>query len=195
MTGTSVERNYITGAWELLPNDVISDVMLETMNAVGPIDYSAADREFAAELHETIEESTLRARLDDLPEAARQTVAGESLHTEPFERTDAAELMLGSTDVSDVSWITPTAQFRAASWPIGTRPHTWQAVAASGGFGRKSAPYAAKILAGTAYELFTDPERLAAATAEFEAATSGREYYTPLPDDAEPPFNVGFGPT
>ena len=194
MTGTSVERNYITGAWELLPNDVISDVMLETMETVGPIEYSAADREFAAELHETIEDSTLRARLEDLPETARQRVAGESLYTEPFERTDAAELMLGSTDVSDVSWITPTAQFRAASWPIGTRPHTWQAVAASGGFGRKSAPYAAKILAGTAYELFTDPERLAAATAEFEAATSDREYYSPLPDEVEPPFSAGFGP-
>jgi aminobenzoyl-glutamate utilization protein B len=194
MTDTAVERNYITGAWELLTNDAIADAMWETMQTLGPIDYSAADREFAAELHETIDEETLQARLDDLPESAREAVAGESLHSEPLERTDAASLMLGSTDVSDVSWITPTAQFRAASWPVGTRPHTWQAVAASGGFGRKSAPYAAKVLAGTAYDLFTDPERLAAATAEFEAATSDRSYYSPLPDEAEPPFGVGFSP-
>ena len=38
----------------------------------------------------------------------------------------------GSTDVGDVSWVTPTTEFYAATWVPGTPPHTWQAVAASG---------------------------------------------------------------
>ncbi|AOW80889.1 amidohydrolase [Halodesulfurarchaeum formicicum] len=194
MTDTTVTRNYITGAYELLTNDTLADLLWETFEELGPIDYSAADREFAAELHDTIDEAALDARLKDLPADAARAVEGESLYSTPLERTDDAPLMLGSTDVSDVSWITPTAQFRAASWPVGTRPHTWQAVAASGGFGRKSAPYAAKVLAGTAYDLFTDPKRLEAAWAEFENATGDRSYESPLPDDAEPPFGVGFSP-
>ncbi|MFB6086550.1 MAG: amidohydrolase [Halodesulfurarchaeum sp.] len=193
MSGTSMTRNYVTGAWELLSNDEIADVMWENFQDVGPLEYSPADRDFAAELHETIDEETIEARLADLPAPAAEKVAGESLFTEPVERTDGAPLMMGSTDVSDVSWITPTAQFRVASWAVGTRPHTWQAVAASGGFGTKSAPYAAKLLAGTAYDLLTDPDRLAAATAEFEATTGNRSYETPLPEDAQPPTDVDIG--
>ncbi|MFP4530084.1 MAG: amidohydrolase [Halodesulfurarchaeum sp.] len=192
MTETDVERNYVTGAWELLTNDTIADVMWENMEALGSIPYDEEDREFAAELHETIDTETLLTRLDDLPEDVREAVEGESLSTEPFPRTDDAPLMMGSTDVSDVSWIAPTAQFRASTWPLGARAHTWQATAASGGFGLRAISYAAKVLAGTAYDLMTSPERLEAAADEFESATGKRSYETPLPSDAEPPFSGGM---
>jgi aminobenzoyl-glutamate utilization protein B len=192
MTETEVEREYVTGAWELLTNDAIADLMLENMEDLGPIPYDEADREFAAELHETIETETLLTRLDDLPEDVRGKIEGESLFTDPVPRTDAAPLMMGSTDVSDVSWIAPTAQFRASAWPVGARAHTWQATAASGGFGLRTVSYAAKVLAGTAYDLMASPDRLEAATEEFESATGNRSYETPLPADAEPPFSGGM---
>lgn len=190
MTGTSMTNKYLTGAWELLSNDTIADVMYDNLSFLGRIEYSPADREFAAELKDTIDQATIEGRLANLPDDAASELSGSSLHSEPFERTDSSDLMMGSTDVSDVSWITPTAQFRVASWPVGTRPHTWQAVSASGGFGTKSAPYAAKALAGTAYDLFTEPDTLAAATAEFEDETGDRSYESPLPPQAEPPFDV-----
>ncbi|MFW5965278.1 MAG: amidohydrolase [Halodesulfurarchaeum sp.] len=192
MTETEAKRKYVTGAWELLTNDTIADLMWENMQDLGPVPYDEDDREFAAELHETIETETLLTRLDDMPPAAREALEGESLYAEPLERTDAGEIMMGSTDVSDVSWIAPTAQFRASAWPVGARAHTWQATAASGGFGRRSVPYAAKVLAGTAYDLMSSPERLEAATEEFESATGRRSYETPLPSDAEPPFGAGM---
>jgi len=192
MSGTSVERQYITGAWELLSNDVIGDVMYDTLSELGPIEYTREDREFAQALQETMDPASIESRFRDLPENAAESLRGEALAFEVFERTDQASLMMGSTDVADVSWITPTAQFRANSWAVGTRPHTWQAVAASGGFGTKSAPYAAKALAGTAYELYTDEAKLVAATEEFEAATGNRTYESPLPPDATPPFDVSL---
>ena len=190
MTGTSMTREYLTGAWELLSNDTIADVMEENLSELGGVGYSPADREFAAELKDTIDPATIAGRLEDLPEAAATELSDASLYSEPFERTGGSDLMMGSTDVGDVSWITPTAQFRVASWAVGTRPHSWQAVAASGGFGTKSAPYAAKALAGTAYDLFTEPDTLAAATAEFEEQTGTRTYESPLPPEAEPPSDV-----
>ena len=34
----------------------------------------------------------------------------------------------GSTDVGDVSWLTPTAQIHVAAWPNGCPGHSWQNV-------------------------------------------------------------------
>ncbi|MFQ3295249.1 MAG: aminobenzoyl-glutamate utilization protein B, partial [Natrialbaceae archaeon] len=50
--------------------------------------------------------------------------------------------------------------------------------------------FAAKVLAGTAYDLLDDPETLGAARAEFEDEIGPDAYETPLPEDAEPPFDV-----
>nr|WP_231751243.1 hypothetical protein [Halogeometricum sp. CBA1124] len=63
-------------------------------------------------------------------------------------------------------------------------------VAANGDFGLKGVAFAAKVLAGATYDLLADEERLAAAREEFEAEIGSDAYETPLPDDAEPPFDV-----
>jgi len=89
-----------------------------------------------------------------------------------------------------VSYIAPTGQFTAATWPVGTPGHSWQVVAANGDFGKKGMMFAAKVLAGTAHDLMTDAETLKAAKAEFEETTGGEPYETPLPPEAEPPFDM-----
>ncbi|WP_129115949.1 hypothetical protein [Halegenticoccus tardaugens] len=89
--------------------------------------------------------------------------------------------------------VTPTGQFTAATWPVGTPGHSWQVVASNGNFAKKGAVYAAKVLAGAAHDLIIDPETLEAARAEFEEITDGKSYETPLPEDAEPPFNLTAG--
>lgn len=94
----------------------------------------------------------------------------------------------GSTEVGDVSQITPTAQFRATTWALGTPGHSWQAVVANGDFGRTAVPYAAKLLAGSTFDLMTDEERLAEAQAEFERETES--YESPFPEGTEPPFEL-----
>lgn len=190
MTQTGVNRRYITGAWEFLVNETIADVMGETLSELGGVGYTDEDREFAAELQQTIDPDVMDERLSRVPAAGREEMRSHSLYTEPMECTDAEEIMMGSTDVADVSWITPTAQFRVASWPVGTTPHTWQAVSASGDFGTKSAVYAAKALAGTAFDLLDDEALLETATAEFEEQTAHTAYESPIPDGIEPPFDV-----
>lgn len=72
----------------------------------------------------------------------------------------------------------------------GRHAHTWRATAANGNFGKKGAVSAAKVLGGTAYALLDDLSILDRASAEFEEATSERSYETPLPPDAEPPFDL-----
>ncbi|MFB6362404.1 MAG: amidohydrolase, partial [Halobacteriales archaeon] len=192
MTGTELDRRFITGCWQFLPNRTITDLMWTNLQDLGPIDFTAEDREFAAALRETLDPDAIEDRLSRLEPDVREMIREHSLAAEPIGPAEEAGLMLGSTEVSDVSWLTPTGEFLGACWPVGTTAHTWQAVAASGDFGRKTAVYIAKALAGTAYDLFAEPDGVAAAQDEFESAKAGREYETPLPAEAEPPFDVGI---
>jgi aminobenzoyl-glutamate utilization protein B len=94
----------------------------------------------------------------------------------------------GSTDVGDVSWLTPTAQFSAATWASNCPGHSWQMVATGKtSFAHKAMLYAGMVLAGTAADLMTSPDILTDAREEFhETAASG--YDCPLEPDlvAEP---------
>ncbi|MFB6191822.1 MAG: amidohydrolase [Haloarculaceae archaeon] len=193
MTRTALDRRYVTGCYQFLPNETLTDLLMENMRAAGQIEYTDEDRAFAADLKETVAEDDVEATVGTAPEDRREAVREASLYAEPFEPTGAGETSAGSTEVGDVSWITPTAQFRAATWAVGTPAHTWQAVAANGSFGRKGMLFAAKVLAGATADLLSDPETVAAAREEFETATEGRAYETPLPGGTEPPFDVTAG--
>jgi len=187
MTRTDVERNFVTGCYGFRPNDRLTEVVRTNQEAAGPIPFSDADEEFARELKETVPEDERRAQMANVPEDRREEVLERDLLPEPQESFDRGTVRYGSTDVGDVSWITPLAQFWGAAWPVGVPSHTWQAVAANGSFGVKTAVFAAKVLAGTAYDVFTDESVLAEVRAEFEETTAGREYESPLPPGTEPP--------
>ena len=89
----------------------------------------------------------------------------------------------GSTDVGDVSWLTPTAQFNAATWPSNCPGHSWQMVSTGKtSFAHKAMLYAGQVLAGTACDLMTDPSILEKARAEFEDTAAGG-YDCPLEPD------------
>ena len=101
--------------------------------------------------------------------------------------SEAPIVMPGSTEVGDVSQITPTAQVTTTCWPFGTPAHSWQIVASSGSsVGFKGMLLAAKALALTGLDLFTRPELLAEARAEFERRKKGARYVSPVPDGATP---------
>jgi aminobenzoyl-glutamate utilization protein B len=96
-------------------------------------------------------------------------------------------VMPGSTEVGDVSQITPTGQLTTCCWPLGTPGHSWQIVASSGSsIGHKGMLLAAKALALTALDLLTRPDVLAEARAEFARKRKGTSYVSPLPEGAVP---------
>jgi aminobenzoyl-glutamate utilization protein B len=190
MTQTSVSERFLTGCYDYRANETVSDVIWRNMREVGPIDYDRDDYEFAADLKATIPDDRIESRLADLPEDVYETVRNEALYPDPVSVFDRDHQSHGSTEVGDVSWITPTAQFRAATWPVGTPGHTWQAVAANGDFGLKGIVFAAKVLAGATYDLMANRETLAAAREEFEADVGEGNYESPLPEDTEPPSDV-----
>ncbi len=61
----------------------------------------------------------------------------------------------------------------------GVAPHTWQSCASAGStIGQKGAFYAAKVIAATAYDLYTQPELRKEIQDEFDA--QDREPYAPM---------------
>lgn len=186
MTQTEVEEEFLTGTYGVNPNETISGIIHENMKEVGPIKYTDEEKEFAKKLRERIGEEKVKAQMAKAPEK----VLEHNLYSEPLKAFDKGSVFPASTDVGDVSWLTPLAQFKGAAWAIGTPPHSWQAVAASGSFGKKAMIFAAKIIAGTAYDLMTDMSKLNKAKKEFEKATKEKKYESPLPEEAEPPFEI-----
>jgi aminobenzoyl-glutamate utilization protein B len=78
----------------------------------------------------------------------------------------------------------------AATWVPGTPAHSWQAVAAGGtGIGLKGMQVAAKTLALTAMDLFTQPETIAQAKAEFLQRRGPDFNYVAMVGDRKPPLN------
>ena len=96
----------------------------------------------------------------------------------------------GSTDVSDVSWVVPTAGMRAATWVAGSSAHSWQAIAAGGtSIGKKGMMVAAKTLSLTAMHLFKNPEIMVKAKEELMQQRGKDFVYKPLLGDREPPLD------
>ena len=72
-----------------------------------------------------------------------------------------------------------------------SRLHSWMATACVGSsIGMKGMLRAGKLMAVTAMKLMRDPERLAAATAEFERSMDGRTYVCPVGDDVPWPYDA-----
>ena len=180
MTETSVAMRQIDGTASILPNETLERVMYENMQQVPVPEYTDAEREFAEALHATYPAAVPGL----LSNSNRQVWAYANKMTDGGKRAINDFIMPyvpyfayapGSTDVGDVSWLTPTAQITTATWTSAAPGHSWQNVSIGRtGIAHKGVLQAAKIIAGSAADLMEQPELLEKARAEFkEAAAEG----------------------
>jgi aminobenzoyl-glutamate utilization protein B len=191
MSGTTHEIDFMTGCYDLLPNNTLSKLLLEKMQEINDIRFTEQERKFARELQATFPDGSVQRELDWMRRSASIELPDEAAHDPLWEQvlphSATPPLMGGSTEVGDVSWITPTAQLTTTCWPLGTPGHSWQTVVSSGSsIGMKGMLFAAKSMALAGWDLLTRPDLLAQAQAEFKQARKGKQYVTPLPADAKP---------
>jgi aminobenzoyl-glutamate utilization protein B len=191
MSGTTYDIDFVTGCYELLPNLALSQLMLEKMQEVGGACFTAEEQAFAKQLQATFTPGTLEHAFDLTQRQVRIELDRAMIETPLWEQilphTETYMVMPGSTEVGDVSQITPTAQLTTCCWPLGTPGHSWQIVASSGSsIGAKGMLLAAKTLALTAIDLLTKPDALAAAQAEFQRKIKGKPYISPVPEGTLP---------
>ena len=193
MTGTSYDRVFIDGTADTLPYYTLEKLLYENMQALELPVYDEADQAFAAALKATypLSEAALGtgARFD--PAIREQVLKLTDGGTRPLNDFlmplySGMDFTPGSTDVGDVSWLTPTAQIESLNWPSGVPGHSWQIVACGkSAMAHKGMLYAGKVLAAAAIDLLTKPEVLAAAKAEFQQKSVGG-YVCPIEPDAVP---------
>ncbi len=170
MTETSVSWEITHGKCDFIPNDVIHDRMLLAMKNLPLPVLSAEEKGFAAALASTIGKKDREATLT--PIGAPLSLLKRSVHGEVGDFGSGYRIG-GSLDTGDVSYILPTGQMNAATWPLGVGAHTWQSCSASGsGMAFKAMRWAAAVLAETGFALATEPGLLAAARLEHRGKTS-----------------------
>jgi aminobenzoyl-glutamate utilization protein B len=168
-TGTSVDWEIMHGNLSLLPNKLIAGLMQKNLERLGGITYSEDEKAFAETVYKTL-----------------TTPEFELGSQEKVFATDTS-VSMGSTDVGDISWNVPTAEFTTATWVPGTPAHSWQAIAAGGtDIGIKGLQLAAKTLALTAADFFENPGLAEQARAELIGQRGADFIYSPLLGDRAP---------
>ena len=188
MTETEMEMVFDSATTCLLNNHTLSDIQYETMQMIGPIEYSEDELAYAAEINRNNPPGNSKF-VQKFVETSDEEMAAPMLG-EVREANDADMVMTGSTDVGDVSWITPLSMLRTTCWPHNVPGHSWGVVATGGmSIGHKGMMYAAKVMAASAVDLYADPAKLQKVREEFEAKLTQTPYVNPLPDDCHPPRN------
>ncbi len=170
-TQTSHKVTLITGVHEYLLNRPLQEAMQRNLEFVGPVDFSEEEQEFARSLQKSlgIEPKGYEAEIKPLAEGV-----------------DALEG--GSTDVAEVSHLAPTAGFEITTAAADVPWHSWATTACHGSSaGRKAAVVAAKVIAATGIDLFTDAGLVEEAKRFFRNATGGEPYVSPVPANQPAP--------
>ncbi len=156
-TQTKATFNLEIGMAELMPNETLAVRVFEHLQNT-PLDWSPDEHAFAKSCQKAM----------GLKEAGMATTVM------PFIKDVKVG---GSTDVADVSWITPVALFGWPTHPIGVSAHTWVVTACGGmSIGDKASVASAAILAAVGYDLLTEPDLRKAAKEELTKRLAGRKY-------------------
>ena len=157
-----------------MPNDVLGRVIDSALRRVGGPEWSAEELAFTAKLQPTLQ----------LKNPPALSTAKE------IRRYQFNSQKYSSTDSGDVSWVTPLATLGVATWVPGTSAHSWQATAAGGTtIGVKGMIVAAKTLSLVVAQLYSNPEQIAAAKADFDKSRGAGFVYKTLIGDRPPPLD------
>ena len=186
MTQTSFDIEFLTGCSEVLPNDVLEQVMLAAYKDVGAPKFTPEDYAFAEKIAETYPEVLARDR-KVMKEEYGVNGDDKFLCDVVFDKVIENRLVApGSTDVGDVSHVVPTYQIYVAGQGIGCPGHSWQMTAYSGSHvGTASMLCAAKVLGLSGLHLLEQPELVKAAWDNFHQ-NQPEAYVSPLPEDLKP---------
>ena len=179
MTETTYTSRQIDGSSDTVSNTVLEKLLYENLQQAPLPVYTPEEDAFAAQMKATCGECVVPgdgSRIDRAVKAkvSKLTDGGKlPLNNFVMPYVPSSYMSPGSTDVGDVSWLTPTAQFNAVTWVSGSPGHSWQNVATGKtSIAHKGVLFAAKVLAGTTADLMEKSEILTAAREEFDLATA-----------------------
>lgn len=192
MSETTLSRRFIDGTSNTIANSTLEKLLYKNFEEIELSHYTDDEWAFANELKKTYPSDGLpgfgaKHNFEIANMVSEKTNNGErAINDFLMPEFHSTEQSMGSTDVGDVSWQTPTAQINTVTWTSGSPGHSWQNVS----LGKSSIAYkglllAGKVLASTAIDLYENPEILSKAKEEWKLKTvSG--YICPIEEDAVP---------
>ncbi|MBN2246513.1 MAG: amidohydrolase [Candidatus Aminicenantes bacterium] len=171
-TATTSKIHYEGSYHEMLVNITGSRAMQKNLEMIGPVKYTEEEADYAKKIQRETgnEENGLVTVITEWDEAKQEAEGG-------------------STDVAEVSWITPTLHVSTTCAPYGIPWHSWAVVSSSKhAIGYKGMLLAAKVLAVTALDCLLDEELLSSMKTEFIEKLNGYKYKCGIPEGQDPPI-------
>ena len=194
MTGTTVEIDFVKACSEVIKNGVLEEVLYANMEQAPMPVYTEQEKEFAGRMRASYQnpwdpfERAVNRCGEQYRDQIRELYAPDKNINDfllPFYSNDI--VTAGSTDVGDVTWICPTAQFDAVTTACGTPNHSWQFVSCNKtSIAHKGVVYASQVLAGAAVDLLENAELVQKAKEEHKKRLGGESYQCPIPEGVVP---------
>ncbi|MGD6894479.1 M20 family metallopeptidase [Bacillus infantis] len=191
MTETELTIEFDKACSNYIPNRSLERILHESLLEAGIEKPDEQEEAYAKQLWDTLSEGEKESYIDILKGFGYigdgSEFAGKYLADtiSPYEPSDG--VLSGSTDVSDVSWVIPTAQLTASTSALGTPLHTWQMTAQGiSSYAHKGMLRAAETLALTSIRLLTEKEELEKVQQEFALFRDGNPYTCPIPEGVNP---------
>lgn len=189
MTGTSVTSSFVKASYNLISNTVLERILYENMKEMPAPKASAEQLDYAGMIQKSMEymENSLKPFEELLQKDQRDELKAQ--YAKPVydflvPYVPVNKVKTYSTDVGDVSWITPTAQIAATTWAANSFEHTWQVVAqGKSSLAHEGTLYAAKILCAAGIDIINKPEIVQEAGLELKDRLNGNTYQTLISDD------------
>lgn len=182
MTETTFQETFEGTASDLIPNTTLAKVMQQQFENVSPLQFSNEELEFAEKIFETFDPESKNMAYRSLSLEQKELLGKKKL-SHVILPLSPETMLYGSTDVGDVSWVTPTVQCTTASFVLGTPLHTWQVVSiGKTSIGHKGMLYAAEIMARTAIHCMEHPEVIEKAKEELKNRLNGERYFSLIPE-------------
>ena len=157
MTETTLEEPEIVSAFSSqIDNETLASVCRKNIKEVMPISYTEEELAYARQF----------VAVGGKPES-KEIIDQETIH----------EDRISSTDVADVSWVTPLVYLNVPTLANGTPGHNWCVTAqGKGPVAKKGMHIAARIMANTCIDLLDEPALIEKAKEEFIKNLDGKTY-------------------
>ena len=194
MTDTKLEVVFDKASSNILLNNVLGALLYEKFMEAGPVPVDDKDIEYAKKIRENL--SAKDKKFDEFVaismfggvgrEVVKQFSGKEIIDfIYPYEPNEI--VVMGSSDLGDVSWNVPTVSFQAVTFAKDTPPQSWQQVAqGKSKLCHKALLHAGKVMALAGAELLENPELVIKAKEEFENRRGGERYISPIPPEVKP---------
>lgn len=175
-TGTTFESEIVSGNYERLPNEALTEIVYQNLQKVGGVSYDRREEEFARDM---MRNSGVSDTLERMQRIGTVTPPEDDLLTAWV-----------SSDVGNVTWGVPTGSFRIASFVPAGSGHCWQQTSSGGTtIGTKGALNAARVICLTACRLYDDPAAVKRINEEFQLRRGKDFRFSPLMGDRKPPLD------